>query len=99
MMWSLLALSVADLQLSLDQFPAEREAIRIRISTSKSEVMDLSRKRVECRLQAGKEILIRSERVQVSLGLFREERENEWEVNKRPGVASAVMWTPPPEVN
>ena len=44
----LLASSGRDLQLSLEQFAAECEAAGMRIGTSKSETMVLSRKRVEC---------------------------------------------------
>ena len=43
----LLASSGRDLQLSLERFAAECEAAGMRISTSKSETMVLSRKRVE----------------------------------------------------
>ncbi|KAK0153213.1 putative uncharacterized transposon-derived protein F52C9.6 [Merluccius polli] len=46
-----------DLQLSLDRFTAECEAAGMRISTSKSESMVLNRKRVECTLRVGDEIL------------------------------------------
>ena len=53
----LLASSDRDLQLSLDQFAAECEAAGMRISTSKSESMVLNRKRVECTLRVGDEIL------------------------------------------
>ncbi|XP_066513109.1 uncharacterized protein [Hoplias malabaricus] len=52
-----LASSSRDLQLLLDQFAAECEAVGMRISTSKSESMVLSRKRVECSLQVGSETL------------------------------------------
>ena len=53
----LLASSDRDLQLSLDRFTAECEAAGMRISTSKSESMVLNRKRVECTLRVGDEIL------------------------------------------
>ena len=53
----LLASSDRDLQLSLDRFAAECEAAGMRISTSKSEAMVLNRKRVECTLRVGDEIL------------------------------------------
>ncbi|KAK0144504.1 Retrovirus-related Pol polyprotein from type-1 retrotransposable element R2 [Merluccius polli] len=52
-----LASSDRDLQLSLDRFAAECEAAGMRISTSKSESMVLNRKRVECTLRVGDEIL------------------------------------------
>ena len=44
----LMASSVCDLQHSLDRFAAECEAAGMRISTSKSEAMVLSRKQVYC---------------------------------------------------
>lgn len=47
----------ADLQHSLDQFAAECEVVGMRISTSKSEAMVLSRKPVDCLLQVGNEPL------------------------------------------
>ena len=43
----LLAPTVCDLQLSLDRFAAKCEAAGIKISTSKSEAMVLTRKKVE----------------------------------------------------
>ncbi|TWW62366.1 hypothetical protein D4764_04G0010130 [Takifugu flavidus] len=54
---ALLASSARDLQLSLDQFAAECEAAGMRISTSKSETMVLSRKKIECLLRVKEEIL------------------------------------------
>jgi len=68
----LFALPGCDLQLSLEQFAAEWEAAGMRISTSKSETMVLSWKRVECSLRVGNEILPPSGGVQVSQGLVRE---------------------------
>ena len=53
----LLASSNSDLQLLLGQFAAECEAAGMRISTSKSEAMVLSRKRVDCLLRVGEEVL------------------------------------------
>ena len=47
----LLASSVQDLQRALERFAAECEAAGMRISTSKSEIMVLSRKRVDCLLR------------------------------------------------
>ena len=52
-----LASSNIDLQLSLGRFTAECEAAGMKISTSKSEAMVLSRKRVECSLWVGEEVL------------------------------------------
>ncbi len=53
----LMASSVCDLQHSLDRFTAEGETARMRISTSKSEALVLSRKLVDCPLQVGNESL------------------------------------------
>ena len=44
----LMASSACDLQHSLDRFAVECEAAGMRISTSKSEAMGLSRKPMEC---------------------------------------------------
>ncbi|KAK0138540.1 putative uncharacterized transposon-derived protein F52C9.6 [Merluccius polli] len=91
----LLASSDRDLQLSLDQFAAECEAAGMRISTSKSESMVLNRKRVECTLRVGDEILPQVEELGVKyLGvLFTSEGRMEREINRRIGAASAVMRT------
>jgi len=63
----LLASLGRDLQLSLERFTAECEAAWMRISTSKSETMVLSRKRVECPVRVGNPSP--SGGVQVSRGL------------------------------
>ena len=68
----LMASSDADLQRSLDQFAAECEAAGMRISTSKSEAMVLSRKPVDCLLQVRECVLAPSEGVQVSQGFVHE---------------------------
>ena len=52
----LLALSGRDLQLSLERFAAKCEVAEMRISTSKSEIMIFSQKRVKCPLRVGNEI-------------------------------------------
>ena len=49
----LMASLVCDLSLSLDCFAAECEAVGMRISTSKSEALVLSRKPMDCLLQLG----------------------------------------------
>ena len=49
----MLASSNRDLQLSLGRFAAKCEAVGMRISTSKSEAMVLSWKRMDCQLQIG----------------------------------------------
>ncbi|KAL6462549.1 hypothetical protein MHYP_G00289710 [Metynnis hypsauchen] len=91
----LLASSARDLQLFLDQFAAECEAMKI--STSKSETMVLSmvlsRKRVECSVQVGCEFLPQVEEFKYLGILFTSEGRMEREVDRRIGAASAVMWT------
>ncbi|KAK0145331.1 putative uncharacterized transposon-derived protein F52C9.6 [Merluccius polli] len=82
-----------DLQLSLDQFAAECEAAGMRISTSKSESMVLKRKRVECTLRVGDEILPQVEEFKYLGVLFTSEGRMEREINRLIGAASAVMRT------
>ena len=65
----LLAPSNDDLQLLLEQFSAECEAAGMKISTSKSEAMVLSRKRVDSPLQVGGEVLPQVEEFKY-LGIF-----------------------------
>ena len=89
----LLASSSRDLQLSLDRFAAECEAAGMRISTSKSESMVLSRKRVECPLRVRDEILPQVEEFKYLGVLFTSEGRMEREINRRIGAASAVMRT------
>lgn len=68
--------AVRDLQLSLDQFAAKCEALRVRISTSKVEAMVLSH---------GEEILLQ---VEDYLGiLFTREGKLEWEIDRWIDVA------------
>ncbi|KAK0147800.1 putative uncharacterized transposon-derived protein F52C9.6 [Merluccius polli] len=82
-----------DLQLSLDRFAAECEAVGMRISTSKSESMVLNRKRVECTLRVGDEILPQVEEFKYLGVLFTSEGRMEREIDRRIGAASAVMRT------
>ncbi|KAK0141388.1 Ankyrin repeat domain-containing protein 13C-A [Merluccius polli] len=82
-----------DLQLSLDGFAAECEAVGMRISTSKSESMVLNRKRVECTLRVGDEILPQVEEFKYLGVLFTSEGRMEREIDRRIGAASAVMRT------
>ena len=89
----LLASSDRDLQLSLDRFAAECEAAGMRISTSKSESMVLNRKRVECTLRVGDEILPQVEEFKYLGVLFTSEGRMECEIDTRIGTASAVMRT------
>ena len=87
----LLASSGQDLQLSLGRFAAECEAVGMRISGSKSETMVLSRKRVECPLRVGNEVLRQVEEFRYLGILFTSEGRMEREVDRRIGAASAVM--------
>ena len=89
----LLASSDRDLQLSLDRFAAECTAAGMRISTSKSESMVLNRKRVECTLRVGDEILPHVEEFKYLWVLFMSEGRMEREIDRRIGAASAVMRT------
>ena len=89
----LLASSDRDLQLSLDRFAAECEAAGMRISTSKSESMVLNRKRVECTLRVGGEILPQVEEFKYLGVLFTSEGRMEREIDRRIGAASSVMRT------
>ncbi|KAK0132474.1 putative uncharacterized transposon-derived protein F52C9.6 [Merluccius polli] len=79
----LLASSDRDLQLSLDRFAADCEAAGMRISTSKSESMVLNRKRVECTLRVGDEILPQVEEFNYLGVLFTSEERMEWEIDRR----------------
>ena len=63
----------------------------MRISTSKSEVMVLSRKRVECPLQVGGEVLPQVEEFKYLGILVTSEGRMEREIDRRIGAASAVM--------
>ncbi|CAN9506880.1 unnamed protein product [Ophioblennius macclurei] len=89
----LLASSSRDLQLSLGWFAAESEAAGMQISTSKSEAMVLSRKRVDCLLHVGEEVLPQVEEFKYLGILFTSEGRMEQEVDRRIGAASTVMRT------
>nr|XP_049578940.1 vacuolar protein sorting-associated protein 4A isoform X1 [Syngnathus scovelli]XP_049578941.1 vacuolar protein sorting-associated protein 4A isoform X1 [Syngnathus scovelli]XP_049578942.1 vacuolar protein sorting-associated protein 4A isoform X1 [Syngnathus scovelli]XP_049578943.1 vacuolar protein sorting-associated protein 4A isoform X1 [Syngnathus scovelli]XP_049578944.1 vacuolar protein sorting-associated protein 4A isoform X1 [Syngnathus scovelli]XP_049578945.1 vacuolar protein sorting- len=89
----LLASSGRDLQLSLERFAAKCEAVGMRVSTSKSESMVLDRKRVECPLRIGDEILPQVEEFKYLGVLFTSEGRMEREIDRRIGAASAVMRT------
>lgn len=86
-----LAPSYQDLQHALGRFAAECEAAGMKISTSKSEAMVLSRKRVACPLQVGGEILPQVEEFKYLGVLFTSEGRMEREIDRRIGAASAVM--------
>ncbi len=87
-----MASSNNDLQLLLGQFTAEYEATGMRISTSKSETMLLSWKRVDCPLRVGEELLPQVEEFKDLKVLFTSEGKMEQEIDRRieEGV-SAVM--------
>ena len=89
----LLAPSSQELQLSLEQFAAGCEAAGMTISTSKSEAMVLDRKRVECPLQVGEEVLPQVEEFKYLGVLFASDGTMEREIDRRIGAASAVMRT------
>ncbi len=86
-----LATSDQDLQHTLGRFAAECEAVGMRISTSKSEAMVLSRKRVACPLQVGGVLLPQVEEFKYLGVLFTSEGRMEREIERRIGAASAVM--------
>ncbi|KAM4534591.1 uncharacterized protein V3H82_024506 [Fundulus diaphanus] len=86
----LLASSGRDLQLSLERFAAECEAAGMKISASKSETMVLNRKRVECLLRVGEDVLPLVEEFKYLGVLFTNEGKMEWEIDRRIGAASAV---------
>ncbi|KAK0135552.1 hypothetical protein N1851_028597 [Merluccius polli] len=65
----------------------------MRISTSKSESMVLNRKRVECTLRVGDEILPQVEEFKYFGVLFTSEGRMEREIDRQIGAASAVMRT------
>ncbi|TWW54834.1 hypothetical protein D4764_0259720, partial [Takifugu flavidus] len=89
----LLAPSSKDLQHMLGQFATECEAVGMRISTSRSEAMVLARKKVECLLWVGEEVLPQVEEFKYLGILFTSEGRMEREIERylRIGVGSAVM--------
>ncbi|KAK0137050.1 Retrovirus-related Pol polyprotein from type-1 retrotransposable element R2 [Merluccius polli] len=87
----LLASSHRDLQLSLDRFAAECEVAGMRISTSKSESMVLNRKRVECTLRVGDEILPQVEEFKYLGVLFTSEGRMEREIDRRIGLVRCLQ--------
>uniref|UniRef100_A0A8D3C086 Reverse transcriptase domain-containing protein n=1 Tax=Scophthalmus maximus TaxID=52904 RepID=A0A8D3C086_SCOMX len=83
--------SVCDLQHSLDQFAAECGAVGMRISTSKSEAMVLSRKPVDCLLPVGNEPLPQVKEFKYLGVLFASEGTMEREIGRRIGAAGVVL--------
>ena len=88
----LVAPSVRDPLLSLDQFAAESEAAGMKISTSKSEAVVFGRKKVKRLLCVGKEILPQVAKVLHLRVLFTSEERLE-QIDRRIGGTSEVMWT------
>ncbi|TWW71222.1 hypothetical protein D4764_17G0007050 [Takifugu flavidus] len=74
-----------DLQQMLGWFKTECEAAGMRISTSKSESMVLARKKVECLLQVGEEVLPQVEEFKYLGILFTSEGRMEREIDRRIG--------------
>ncbi|KAL3970507.1 aldehyde oxidase [Sarotherodon galilaeus] len=80
----LLVSSNDGLQLALEQFAAKCEAAGMRISTSKSEAMVLSRKRVEGPLQVGDKFLPQVEEFKYFGVLFTSDGRREPEIDRQP---------------
>ncbi|TWW62327.1 R2DM Retrovirus-related Pol polyprotein from type II retrotransposable element [Takifugu flavidus] len=87
----LLAPSNRDLQQMLGRFATKCETAGMQISTSKSESMVLAQKKVECLLRVGEEVLPQVEEFKYLGILFTSESRMEREIDRRIGVASAVM--------
>ncbi|XP_029984805.1 uncharacterized protein LOC115415389 [Sphaeramia orbicularis] len=69
------------------------EAAGMKINTSKSEAMVLSRKRVECPLRVGEDVLSQVDEFKYLRILFTSEGRMEREVDRQIGAASTVMRT------
>ncbi|TWW64942.1 hypothetical protein D4764_22G0005890 [Takifugu flavidus] len=80
-----------DLQQMPGRFVTECEAAGMWISTSKSESMVLTRKKVECLLWVGEEVLPQVEEFKYLGILFTSEGRMEREIDRRIGAVSAVM--------
>ena len=87
----LMASSAVDLQRALDQFAAECKVAGMRISTSKSEAMVLSRKPVDCLLRAGNESLPQVKEFKYLRVLFTSEGMMGREIYWRVGAAGVVL--------
>ncbi len=81
-----MASSVRDLQCSLDRFAAECEAAGMKISTFNSEVMVLSRKRVDGPIRVGSGLLPRMKEFKYLGVLFTSQ-----EIVRRISTAGAVL--------
>jgi len=77
--------------MDLERFVIEYEAAGMRIITSKSESMVLSRKMVECPLRVGNDIIPQVEEFKYLGVLFTSEGRMEWEFDRQHDAASAVM--------
>ncbi len=93
MMLSCWTLQDRHLRHALGRFATECEAAGMRISTSKSEAMVLSRKKVACSLQVGEVFLPQVEEFKYLGVLFTRDGMMEREIDRRIGAASAVMWS------
>ena len=87
----LLAPSHECLQHALKQFAAECDAVSMRISTSKSESMVLSQKRIECPLQVEEENLPQVKEFKYLGVFFMRDGRRDGEFSRRLGQAAAVM--------
>ena len=87
----LMASSAVDLQRSLDRLTAECEAAGMRISTSKSEAMVLSRKPVDCLLRVGNESLPQVKEFKYLRVLFTSEGMLGREIDRRVGAVAVVL--------
>ena len=87
--------SARDLQLSLDWFAAKCKEAEMKIRTSKSEARVLNRKKVDCLLQVGEEILPQVEEFKYLGVFFKCEWKMEREIDRRIGTESAGLCAGP----
>lgn len=80
---------MGNFKLTLEQYAAECEAPRMRVSNSKSKTNVLSRQRVECQFQDMDELLPQVEEFKYLL--FTSERTGECETDRLIGEVSAVI--------
>ena len=90
----LMAPSASDLQHSLDWFAADCKAAGMRISTSKSEAMVLSRKPMDCPLRVGNEFLPQVTEFKYLEILFSSEGTRECEMGRRIRAGKAPPYLP-----
>ncbi len=89
MMW--LCWFHCDLQYALGWFAAKCEAVGMKVSTSKTEAMVLCRKKANCSLWFGSELLLQTEEFKYLWVLFTSEGRMKRELDRQIGAASAVM--------